>query len=534
MKLTAISILIISISFLELNAQVIQEWMQSYDGTGVGNNFPQKMLIDSDGNIIVAGNSDSLDYDYIILKYSSSGNLIWKKRYNASANSYDYLMDMVLDDSSNVYVTGESDEGTTLGGVNWVTIKYNKYGEMNWKRSMNWTGNRTDEPFGMNIDKNRNIYVVGFGKPVNNNNYRQMMTVKYSSNGDSLWSVLYRSITNTVDWGYSVVTDSLNNVYSSGYALIPTGNELVTIKYDSLGNEKWVQRQQTNDGDYLRPALSSLDRSGNLIVVGNSNFSNNGDFATYKYNQDGILLWNRVYNGGNIDRANRLFIDSSSNILITGFTFIDTYGDYLILKYSGEGDTLLLTHINGDSPFATDEAYDILPDRSGNIYVTGYSGSVSLTMKLTPLGDTVWTKVYRSPRSSVGYCLALDNSENLYVSNQSEITSTNVAIVTIKYSQLTAIGTYSSPIANSFQLFQNYPNPFNPSTIINYELRVRSFTNLKIYDVLGNEVATLVNEMKNPGNHSVEFDGSNFSSGIYFYKLKAGDIVMTKKMLLAK
>jgi len=90
----------------------------------------------------------------------------------------------------------------------------------------------------------------------------------------------------------------------------------------------------------------------------------------------------------------------------------------------------------------------------------------------------------------------------------------------------------SSPA--NFQLNQNYPNPFNPSTVISWQLAVRSFVTLKIYDVLGNEVATLVNEEKPAGNYKMDFKGNNLASGIYFYTLRAGSFVQSRKMLLLK
>ena len=95
-------------------------------------------------------------------------------------------------------------------------------------------------------------------------------------------------------------------------------------------------------------------------------------------------------------------------------------------------------------------------------------------------------------------------------------------------------------IVTEYKLAQNYPNPFNPSTTIKYSIpivettrRVVS-TTLKIYDILGNEVATLVNEQKPMGNYEVKFNASNLSSGIYFYQLKAGNFVETKKLMLMK
>ena len=85
-----------------------------------------------------------------------------------------------------------------------------------------------------------------------------------------------------------------------------------------------------------------------------------------------------------------------------------------------------------------------------------------------------------------------------------------------------------------FGLEQNYPNPFNPVTMINYQLPMNSTVTLKVYDAIGREVATLVNEVKEAGTYSVTFDGSKLSSGLYFYTIKAGNFIATKKLTLMK
>ena len=87
---------------------------------------------------------------------------------------------------------------------------------------------------------------------------------------------------------------------------------------------------------------------------------------------------------------------------------------------------------------------------------------------------------------------------------------------------------------SEFLLSQNYPNPFNPSTTISYHLPVNSFVSLKVYNVLGNEVATLVNEQKQAGKYQINFNASDLGSGVYFYTLKAGESVQSKKMILLK
>ena len=119
---------------------------------------------------------------------------------------------------------------------------------------------------------------------------------------------------------------------------------------------------------------------------------------------------------------------------------------------------------------------------------------------------------------SRGYLLA-GSRDGLYIS--SEIIATNIK-------------DESFDLPSKFSLSQNYPNPFNPSTKISWQSPVGSWQTLKVYDILGNEVVTLVNEYKNAGSYNFEFNASHLASGIYYYQLRAGDYVETRKMILIK
>jgi hypothetical protein len=89
-------------------------------------------------------------------------------------------------------------------------------------------------------------------------------------------------------------------------------------------------------------------------------------------------------------------------------------------------------------------------------------------------------------------------------------------------------------VADKFELLQNFPNPFNPTTKIEYRISDRSFVSLKVYNILGDEVATLVNEEKPAGIYNVNFNATGLSSGMYLYKIQAGNFVETRKMILMK
>jgi hypothetical protein len=102
----------------------------------------------------------------------------------------------------------------------------------------------------------------------------------------------------------------------------------------------------------------------------------------------------------------------------------------------------------------------------------------------------------------------------------------------VRFASPVSVENESNP--DNFVLFQNYPNPFNPSTSINYAINERANVTLKVYDMLGSEVASLVNEVKDAGSYSINFDASKLSSGTYIYKLAVGNKVQTKKMMLLK
>lgn len=98
----------------------------------------------------------------------------------------------------------------------------------------------------------------------------------------------------------------------------------------------------------------------------------------------------------------------------------------------------------------------------------------------------------------------------------------------------TEIGNNGIEFPGSFELFQNYPNPFNPVTTINYQLPTTNYVSLKIYNILGKEAAVLADGKMSPGKHSVSWDASGFASGVYYYRLTAGEFVQTRKLMLLK
>jgi hypothetical protein len=160
-----------------------------------------------------------------------------------------------------------------------------------------------------------------------------------------------------------------------------------------------------------------------------------------------------------------------------------------------------------------------------NIFAGTSSGGVCLS---TDNGDN-WTAINEGLSSAFILCLETDGIY-LYAGTGGGSISRRTL------DNILPVEEVSSEIPSEFELGQNYPNPFNPTTKINYTVGANgnSPVQLKVYDVLGNEVTTLVNEQKPAGTYQITFDASVLSSGVYFYRLMAGEFISTKKLILMK
>jgi hypothetical protein len=154
----------------------------------------------------------------------------------------------------------------------------------------------------------------------------------------------------------------------------------------------------------------------------------------------------------------------------------------------------------------------------------GWSASGYKFLLTTDKGET-WDE-FETPDSAVVYDLQFTDARTGYAVGENG---------TILKLDPTLVNVENEPdLPEDFILFQNYPNPFNPITKISFQVSDFGFVTLYVYDILGNEVATLINEEKPAGAYEVEFNASRLSSGIYFYQLKAAEFVDTKKMIYLK
>lgn len=160
---------------------------------------------------------------------------------------------------------------------------------------------------------------------------------------------------------------------------------------------------------------------------------------------------------------------------------------------------------------------------------TGYAVGLKGTLLKTTNGGNSWSKIDVGITTDL-YSVSVESDSAIWVVGDSGLVLKNKEFYLI----ITNSFNSKQQKAFEFKLEQNYPNPFNPTTVINYEIPFNEYVTIKIYNVLGKEVATLVNMYKIKGNYNIIFDASKLSSGVYFYQLRSGNSMFIKKMLLLK
>ena len=419
-------------------------WVSGYNGQGTGDDQALAIAADGSDNVYVGGRSGGSGSgdDYATVKYYPNGDTAWARRYNGPGGGNDGIRAIAADDAGNVYVTGYS--GGIATGNDYATIKYYSSGDTAWVRRYSGAGTGSDHAWDIAVDLYGNVYVTGEADA----NYT---TIKYYPEGDTAWIRMYDGPGSQYgDCAKAIAVDESGNAYVTGNSWSDeSGSDYATVKYDASGNELWVRRYNgPNDSRDLAVAIA-VDNSGNVCVTGESyGIGAQPDYATIKYYPNGDTAWVRRYDGpaSDVDYAYALVVDDSGNVYVTGEAYAgtETYEDYTTVKYYPNGDTAWVRGFDGAGG-SNDWAYDLAVDRSGNVYVTGLSGTPGTpsdyaTVRYDSEGNQVWTKTYNGEGNydDYAYSIALDNSGNVYVAGSSFQSSTypnNLDYVTIKYSQ---------------------------------------------------------------------------------------------------
>ncbi len=425
-----------------------------------------------------AFNSDPVNYFYAVGKNSEN---IWTYKTSGPNNSSNGIL---LASDTSVYFMSGSLELYSL----------NKNGKLNW--SMFGAQNKY---FQYGIDKKGNLYIPGndslrIVSPSGNMNkiyFPKISTaLSFSFGGDTIFVV-----TGGPSLGAMTAAGLNGNVYWSY----------------NLGGVGW--------------GLPVVDNQNNVYFFGADTA---WGWTSYLYclKSDGTLKWK--YPTWGYSDYDAPTIDHNGNI--TFMACGDNGKSTLIVSLDYGGNTRWVDTLQEDYPFSMTD-YGLVCDAEGKVYFGSQSPYMGYFYCIDSNGVILWKTLIPTNYDS---CPAIGSDGTLYLGFH------NGSLYRINVRNLIAINDTVTSVANEigpakdYQLYQNYPNPFNPSTIIKYQIPKPGLVTLKVYDVLGKEVANLVNEYQNSGRYNVNFDASRLASGVYIYQIVSKDYVSNKKMMLLK
>ncbi len=360
------------------NSDGVTIWSQTYNGAASGSDYGTTVTSDASGNIYVGGatySASTFSYDYLVLKYSSSGSLLWQASYNGPGNGYDVVAGITVDNTGNVTVTGASKGTGNFANLDYATVRFNASGVQQWVSRYN-NVSMPDVPCGVVRDASGNTFVAGMSAHAFNGS--DIFIVKYNSSGTQTASYRHTVATATGwDKATSVTLDASGNVYLTGcvYQSGTTSN-MRTLK---LNNSLALQWQATYDGEGKDDCANSLalDASGNVCVTGwTAKVAGGKDFTTIKYDATGAEQWVRRQAAPvcwMFGEARKVRTDNAGNFFVAGEMDHNGNRDFLAIKYDPSGNKEWEQYFNGTTS-GCDKAFDL--NLSGDaIYVTGKTAS---------------------------------------------------------------------------------------------------------------------------------------------------------------
>jgi hypothetical protein len=469
--------------------------------------------------------------DVFVAMLDSDGN--WQWATQAGGGAYQWGTAITIDDVGNSYVMG-CFMGTAIFGNYSLTSIDNLdifvamlNSEGNWQWATQAGGSSNDWGNGIVIDNSGNIYVTGnFEETITFDSYSltssgdfDVFVAMLDSEGNWQWATQAGGSSN--DWGNGIIIDNSGNSYVTGdfgdiatfgsNSLTSSGDlDVFVAMLDSEGIWQWATQAGGNSSDSGNGI--TIDNSGNSYVTGyfvgiatfgsNSLTSSGGsDVFVAMLDSEGIWQWATQAGGNSSDRGNGITIDNSGNSYVTGyFGDIATFGSYTLTNGSVESIYLAKMGANGTWQWATQESgndynrgFDISIDDTGNCYVTGFF-----------YGTAIFGL----------YTVTSSDEKDIFVAKLGNDTSVENEISPIKME------------------LSNYPNPFNPETTMQFNIKGNETGILTISNIKGQVIES---HQFGPGQYNYLWDASKQSSGIYFYKLSVNDKTeAVKKCLLLK
>lgn len=459
----------------------------------LGTNEPDygaKVKHTSDGGFIIVGSTTPPNENYAsfyLVKTDVNGKVEWTTQYGNN-NGPDNATDVEQTSDGGYLVLGTTDN-YGAGGTDMMLVKFNGSGEFQWRKTYGSQNNDGGSAMVETLDGGfalvgQTVPSSGIGKAI--------YLVKVNSDGTEQWSNTYGGSSGAD--ASDIIQLSDGSFLMAGFITINNDFQVYVVKTSSSGNLTWEKNYGGAEFDYSFSIQELSD--GNFIVAGYTASKGAGarDGYLIKLSSDGNIIWDKAYGSELSDEFKSVIETGDGNIIavgtsITRVTSTDQFTDAFMVKTDSDGNQLW-SHLFGEN---LDDSFSSIENTNdGGYIIIGSSASYSKS------SDIFLVKTGES-----GIVSSVDNPQN-------------------------------SDLPNRIKLSQNYPNPFNPSTTINFSIATTQHIKLKIYDMLGREIKTLLDEQKNPGEYKVAFNAEGLNSGVYFYQLISPVNIVTKKMLFIK
>ena len=502
-------------------------WQKTYGS--IHNDNAVEIINTLDNGFAIVGNAG---LDISIVKLSGNGSVQWGKLINGINNDRAYSIIQTID---SCYILAGATNGLSYDYYqDMFLVKLNSNGELLWAKTFGTEGWDKACSIRQTID---NGYVV-VGKCDLYQQEDGILIVKFGSEGNVEWSrfsektgrgLLYPVIIQTSDNGFAIAT-TINNVFNTF--------DMCFLKLDDFGRSQWSWVVGGNSVDEAVFVSQTSDRGYVLAGYTASYGAGAPDLYIVKLKAGGTIQWTRTIGGDNDDYAMSILKTNDGGFLIggEGFSFGNGGLDFFTVKLDSNG-----RYLSGNTFGSPDIDYmrSIVPAYDGGYVVVGSTGPMNqndfFIVKTDSLGRTCGSTPMTNPHIDSGGSI-LKYPLNMY-DKPTALVSINATISdwgSMSILCLTGTELNSNIIPEIFNLHQNYPNPFNPVTKIKFDIPEQSNAKIIIYDLLGREITTLVNEQLKPGSYSVDWDGTGFASGVYFYSLITEGFVETNRMVLVK
>ncbi|MBI4811767.1 MAG: T9SS type A sorting domain-containing protein [Ignavibacteriales bacterium] len=367
---------ILVVAFLSNSfSQNTRQWVAHVSGTSKsGSNSGTAMAIDRSGNLLVTGwvtNTGTPGIDIVTIKYAPDGEEL--KRVYYSGSGTDKALAIAVDSGRNVYITGITSAGSS--NFNFITIKYDSNLQQLWAtpQQYNGPGNGDDQPVAIAVNDSLNVFVTGWSKGDDTN--FDYVTIKYNSIGEEKWVKRYNGPANSVDSALGMVLYRNADVFVTGTS-VDSGYDYFTIKYSpTSGDSLWSSRYNGFGlgNDVARGIVRNSD--GEIFIAGSSqNAVGDYDYLAIAYSSSGTQQWESRYNGptNTNDYASAIGLSGTNRIYVTGKSInTGTFNDIVTVCFAqNDGDSNWVRSYNGT---ANDEDIGIATTGGNNPYFIGSS-----------------------------------------------------------------------------------------------------------------------------------------------------------------